>query len=341
MRRLSSSHGAGVSALAVLASLGACAVNQSVDLGHNVEAGTGGPSMDLLDGAVPDDGSLPLMSAAINATTGTICAGTCATLVATANGAAGPYSFTWGQDLGEGATKKVCPAATEMYSVTVGSASTEEQSTASATITVVACDGGAVPPPPSDGGQGTPVGTDSLCVPNPSFEGQTAIGMSGPPGVPATAAPPQWQVCQGTPDINPSVSLLPASDGKTYVGLAVEGMLASSTTEAIGTTLCQPLTAGSQYSFCLDLGLGVQGLMNPPNIPSPVLQIWGGSSPCSLDELLWTSPPITNADSWTRVCGGFVPSQRRTTIVLIPAQAGTPIGAGFSYVDIDHIVDGP
>jgi hypothetical protein len=118
-------------------------------------------------------------------------------------------------------------------------------------------------------------------------------------------------------------------------------MLSGTTTEAIGTTLCQPLTANTQYSFCLDLGLGVQGLMNPPGALSPVLQIWGGSSPCSQDELLWTSPPITNMDSWTRVCGGFVPSQERATIELIPAQGGAPIGAGFSYVDIDNIVAGP
>jgi hypothetical protein len=332
-------YGLGVG-LAATCALCACVTNEGVDLGHNVAAGT--PSASLDDASFTDDGGAALMSAAITATKGTVCAGECADLVATASGGRAPYSYAWGQGLGEGAGPKVvCPAATETYSVIVGSVNSEEQSTASATITVVACDAGAVAPPSRDAGQGAADAGATFCVPNPSFEGPTMVGTSGPPGVAPTAAPPQWQVCMGTPDVDPSVSLLPASDGKSYVGLAV-GSMGPSSTEAIGTTLCEPLRAGAQYSFCLDLGLGVLGLMNPPGVLSPVLQIWAGGAPCSQDELLWTSPPITNNDSWKKVCGSFVPSQSRTNLVLVPAEGGATVGAGaLSYVIVDDIVAGP
>jgi hypothetical protein len=142
------------------------------------------------------------------------------------------------------------------------------------------------------------------------------------------------------------LTLLPASDGKSYVGLSVGSVGPSNMTEAIGTTLCAPLRAGVHYSFCLDLGIGVQGIMIPPGVLPPVLppvlQIWGGGSPCGQDELLWTSPAITNGDSWARVCGGFVPSATRTNLVLTPAEGGAMVGAGsWSYVIVDHLVAGP
>jgi hypothetical protein len=344
MRHLSNLHGLKASGLGVglagVLVLCACVTNEGVDLGHNVVGGT--PSVSPGDASFADDGGGPLMSAAITATKGTVCAGECTELVATASGGTAPYSYAWAQDLGVGAGPKVvCPAATEMYSVIVGSVNSEEQSTASATVAVVACDAGAVAPPSRDAGQGVTDAGAAFCVPNPSFEGPTMVGTSGPPGVAPTAAPPQWQVCMGTPDVDPSVSLLPASDGKSYVGLAV-GSMGPASTEAIGTTLCEPLRAGAQYSFCLDLGLGVLGLMNAPSVLSPVLQIWAGGAPCGEDELLWTSLPITNSDSWKKVCGSFVPSQSLANLVLVPAEGGTPVGAAaLSYVIVDDIVAGP
>ncbi len=141
------------------------------------------------------------------------------------------------------------------------------------------------------------------------------------------------------------MSLLPASDGKSYVGLAVGSMGLSSATEAIGTTLCTPLRAGAHYSFCLDLAVGVQGLTIAPGALPPVLQIWGGGASCNQDELLWTSPSITNRDAWMRVCGSFGPSQASSNLVLVPAESGGgggTVGAGsFAYVIVDHLVAGP
>jgi hypothetical protein len=327
-----------------------CLSGEDVDLGRNVDAGatTAGLALD----AAASDGRASLISAAITATSGTICQGACVELFATASGGTSPYTFSWGQDLGEGpGPKSVCPVASATYSVVASASSVEQESTASTMITVVACDSGLAAAP--DGaesrtdGSGGPASAESICVSNPSFEGTTMIGMSGPPGsgLPSTAAPPDWDVCLGSPDIDPSESLLPPSDGMSYVGLAVGSGTFSAATESIGTTLCSALQVGTEYSFCLDLGIGVRGVTLPgpaPPGPSPTLQIWGGGSPCNQEELLWTSPQITNTDSWTRVCGSFVPSQALSGLSLVPALASTTLEPGsLSYVIVDHMVAGP
>ena len=337
-------------AMVIAAATDACLSGENVSLGRNVDAGAAGLAS-TLDATPAQDGGPSLISAAISATTGTLCKGGCMDLVATVSGGSPPYAYSWGQGLGEGpGPKSVCPLATTTYSVVVSSSSSEQQSTASAMVTVTACDAGSglsrpdasAPPPPSDAGPPT---NAALCVSNPSFEGPTMIGTSGPPGVLPTAAPPQWRVCLGDPDVDPSVSLQPASDGSSYVGLAVGSGTFSNMSESVGTTLCAPLQAGVHYSFCIDLGVGVRGVMpvvTGPGTPSPALEMWGGKAPCNEDELLWTSTPITNADSWTKVCGSFVPSQVYPDIVLIPAQASTVVGPGiWSYVIVDHIVAGP
>jgi hypothetical protein len=342
-----------VASLAIVAGVGACLSSENVDLGRNIDSGTlvGAD----LDGSLAPDATAPFLVAALSVTMGTICRGVCVQMAATPLGAPGPYTYAWGQGLGEGpGPKTVCPLATTTYSVVVSSTSNGQQSTGSATITVVDCDAGGAFPPPADDANGSPPPTDtgtsqstsaSLCLTNASFEGTPAIGTSGPPGIPATAAPPGWQVCLGDPDVDPSVSLLPASQGKTYVGLTVgTGTFAGATAESLGATLCAPLKAGTRYSFCVDVGIGVQGVMvTPPGpgAPGPTLQIWGGTTACNQGQLLWTSPAITNRDSWTTDCGMLFPSQDFSGLSLIPAQASGS-GAGFlSYVIVDNIVPGP
>jgi hypothetical protein len=342
-------------ALATAGALGACLTGEIVDLGRNLEGGVPSLANTGLDATLLSEGGAPIFSAAISATMGTICEGACVELLATASGLPGPYAYQWGQGLGTGAgPKPVCPVATTTYSVTVSPTTSEQQSTASAMIVVVACDSGTspAPPPPHDAGGPAPPPSDSggpptaaLCVSNPSFEGTPTIGTNIPPGIPPTAAPPQWQVCLGDPDIDPSLSLLPASDQKTYVGLAVGTGTFSNMAESLGTTLCAPLQAGTHYSFCIDLAIGIQGVTSvapPPGSPTPTLQIWGGKSACSQDELLWTSQPITNRDAWMRVCGTFVPSQTLSNISLLAALGASVTGPGtLSYVIADHIVPGP
>lgn len=336
----------------IAAGLGACLSSENIDLGRNLDSGAPGLASVGLDAASPADAGGALLSAAISASTGTICAGDCVDLFATASGT-GPYAYAWGQGLGEGpGPKSVCPVATTTYSVLVSSSASEQQSTASAMVAVVPCEAGTAPPhadagaaqPPPDSGAAPP-STASLCVMNSSFEGPTMVGTSGPPGTPQTAAPPQWQVCLGTPDVDPSLSLQPPSDGMSYVGLAVGSGTFSNFTESLGTALCAALQPGKHYSFCVDLGTGVRGvtsLTTVPNTPPPELEIWGGRAQCSEDALLWTSPPITNTDSWAKVCGTFVPSQAYTNITIIPAQGSPPVGPGaWSYVIVDHLVAGP
>ncbi len=159
----------------------ACLVNENVDLGHDVDAGSL-PGAEALDAASPGDDGAPLTSVAIDAPTGTICRGDCVALVAVASGGDGVYAYSWGQGLGPGpGPKMVCPAATATYSVTAGSSTSEAQSTASATLVVVPCDAGAAPPGSSDAGPEPADADANLCVLDPSFEGPTMIGTSGPP----------------------------------------------------------------------------------------------------------------------------------------------------------------
>jgi hypothetical protein len=345
---------------AMASGVAACLSSENIDLGRNIDGGTPAIVSPDLDAAVVPDSAASILTTTIAAAGvmmgGSICQGACVQIVAIATGAPGPYTYAWGQGLGEGqGPKTVCPVATTTYSVTVSAMASAQQSTGSATITVLPCDAGStpIPPPPVDAGGpkppvdsgATPSPSAALCITDPSFEGTPAIGTSGAPGIPATAAPPGWQVCLGDPDIDPIVSLLPASQGKTYVGMTVGSpTFAGTTAESLGTTLCAPLKAGTRYSFCVDVAIGVQGVMLPAPVqgqPGPALEFWGGKAACGQDELLWTTQAITNRDAWTTVCCAFVPSQNLSTLSLIPTQAVGSGPATLSYVIVDNFVPGP
>jgi hypothetical protein len=225
--------------------------------------------------------------------------------------------------------------------VTVDSSDSEDGPISSATVTIAVhdCDGGSPP------GQGHPDGgsppatpTGTVCVSNPSFELSTSTGMGGPP-VPLVV-PPDWQVCSGAPNVDPSLPIVPASNGSTYVGLLVGSTDALNVAASIGTSLCAPLQPGTRYSFCIDLGTSIRGLTTASGASTPVLQLWGGQSPCSEQQLLWTSPPITNVDSWTTDCGSFVPSEALSTLTLVPSLGASSIGSP-TYVIVDDIVARP
>ena len=137
------------------------------------------------------------------------------------------------------------------------------------------------------------------------------------------------------------MSLLPANEGKSYVGLPVGSGTFSDLTSSIGTTVCSPLQPGVEYSFCVDLGVAVGAVTAPEEVPAPDLELWGGTNPCELGELLWTSPAITNADSWSKECASFFPTQAISNIVLVPSVPMATGMGSWSYVIVDNIVAGP
>jgi hypothetical protein len=323
-----------------------CMSGESIDLGRNLLSSDAGAR----DGvAAPPE----LLGATLAAVPAAICAGGCADLTATITGGIDPEMYAWDHGLGTGpGPEHVCPARTTTYSLWVTSG--QAQVTASATIAVDACDaGGGSSPPPGDAGGGLADASSAstMCVNDQSFEGTPEIGTpgGGPTNLPATAAPPGWDVCAGDPDINPSVTAMLASDGLTYIGMTLAPF--STATESEGTTLCAPLEAGQTYSFSIDVAMA--GTLSPqltppgssvsttPSVLPVVLQIWGGRTSCGKDELLWTSPEISKPGAWARFCDALVPSQPLSHLRLVPAAGSSPFGPGqWSYVLVDHLVPG-
>jgi hypothetical protein len=324
-----------------------CLSGENIDLGRDLDAnGEPPPSASAeADSSEVQDQSL---AAVIRARAGTLCAGSCEALSVHATGGGGAYTYHWDDDAGDGAdAEEVCPSTTTTYSVDVGSAVSDIMANASLTITVVACDAGAPGSSPDAGGAQPGADQDAEtapvegpCVSNPSFDGPPVTGPVGPSGTPPTTTPPDWQTCMGYPTVDPIVSPLPALDGKTYVGLPVGSGMFQDVTSSLGQTLCAPLEPGVEYSFCIDVAVAFTGAMATPGTPPPQLEIYGGNSPCDAPTLLWTSPPITSADSWTKDCPDFFVTAPMTNIVLVPTQGAGPGTGSWSYVIIDNIVGG-
>jgi hypothetical protein len=168
-----------------------------------------------------------------------------------------------------------------------------------------------------------------LCIENPSFE--------GPPGV--LRMPPNWTICQKTPDTNPSaITRLSASNGATYLGLDAE----TSNRELVGTELCAALVGGQSTSLSIDLGTATLASVLPgrPNAPAS-LQIWGGTNGCREDELLWTSPTISDLDTWKTYCATLTPLKDYRYVVFAPLLDLAAPPLALAYVLVDNIVPVP
>ena len=134
---------------------------------------------------------------------------------------------------------------------------------------------------------------------NSSFEGSP--GMS--------RVPRKWVDCgfrgESPPDLHPdprnSLNVnLPPYDGRTYLGLVTRD---NNTWEAITGLLNVPLQVGQCYRFQIALAtakefLSVSRMTSTLALyDSPVrMKIWGGNDYCEQQELLATSPNITNND---------------------------------------------
>ena len=120
---------------------------------------------------------------------------------------------------------------------------------------------------------------------NPSFEGE--ILMIGPP--------PEWAICinGSTPNVQPGKYnvFLPPSDGITYIGLLTRENF---TWEDMYTTLNIPLDKDSCYNFKIDLAFWEY--LSFTVVEPIVLRIYGTNINCNKDNLLWTSPAISNED---------------------------------------------
>jgi hypothetical protein len=257
------------------------------------------------------------------------CAGECADVVAVATGGHPPYSFEW-EDGSTSAARRVCPTADTSYRVSAtdtgipGGEVPVPPKTASAALTadVLDCppDGG-VP----DGGSGT------LCLTNPSFEGTPGICEV----VGVSAAP--WQNCDvpGCPDIwdeRQSWNGAPpggprATDGLTYLELFATNTIIVAR-ESAGQELCAPLTAGTRYSFTLDLSFRPEGSSAQA---AGGLEVWGAAARCGEEQLLWRSPPATR--DWQTHCVSFV-ADRELRHLKLRAAAGYP---GMTGVFVDNI----
>ena len=261
------------------------------------------------------------------------CGGGCADVIAVARGGHPPYVFSW-DDGSPDPKRHVCLSASTKLGVTVTDTVITNvefgptMGTASASIDaeLLACPDAGMPPIAADAGLSPPA---ALCVPNASFEGTPGMGVE------KTELVPGWTSCDFTPDVGPLRSSLAASDGATYLG-AYAG-------ESAGTKLCADLQAGQAVSLSVDVANSVLTGELP-------LEIWGGSSHCSKEELLWTSPIVSGMETWQHDCATLTPTKAYSYLVLMPSRNGNALpqtegnpGLGFTpwftdgYLAVDNI----
>jgi len=167
------------------------------------------------------------------------------------------------------------------------------------------------------GGMSRPVG-GALCIENASIEGVAFLGN-----------PAGWTSCKGTPDVSPAIAGLAASNGATYLAMIASD--SDLTAESTQPTLCAPLTAGTQVALEIDLTLSA--VFGP--FGAAVLQIWGARSPCTPDELLWSSPAVRQFDAWQTYCATLTPADSYPYLMFVP----TPeiAGANGGYLLLDNL----
>jgi mRNA-degrading endonuclease toxin of MazEF toxin-antitoxin module len=250
------------------------------------------------------------------------CHDDCVDVKAVATGGNPEYAFAWDDGV-DTAMRQVCVDDSKLTVTVKDTPITSQEfgyegATASVSVTTrqLECpvDGGAPPPPPPTAG--------GFCLKNPSLEGGTFPGM-----------PPDWAACANTPDVGPVGLGVAASDGTSYVGGAASA--SALTAETFAGTLCNPLTANEPASFLIDLSMSTA--WGNPGLAA--LQIWGASTSCGNDEMLWASPKLENLDMWKTFCVTITPSKEYSSIVMVPTTAGgdPATSAQGGYVVVDNI----
>lgn len=313
--------------LAALTSCALLACTPDVDLGHRCarddqlcvrtharpsQLTAGSPASDVTGGAAGSAIGEPTLRVHIEDDRGNAierltldCAQRCADVVAVVEGGSPPYVVEW-NDGALGETRRVCASAPEQLIATARDSIAPPPSTAVLSVDVGAC-------LPTTSAPATST-AEPLCLPNGSFE--------GPPR--KNVLPPSWTPCVGTPDTHPvpAMNAPPAKDGASYVALL-------SNFETIESPLCAPLRASTRVPFSLAIQLSS---MLPKADPASAVavEIWGSSSSCAQEELLWTSPPVSALDVWTSFCATLTPSRNYQFVQLVPTGPGYVMIDAFS-----------
>ena len=246
------------------------------------------------------------------------CDAGCAEVSAIARGGNPPYEFVW-DDGTKGAMRKLCPDTPGKRSVKVTDtevASLEfsySAQTVSADVTTQVSE------------------CRQLCLENPSFEGKPAINV---PGTNAFDGGP-WINCNlFSPDILNETVLsadafnvnmeraIKASEGSTYLVMYDNSFAANTPPsayqfECVSQKLCQPLQAGEQYNFTVDLAFDNGPWFYSGNGQGK-LEVWGGTDLGAATEQLWVSPMV--GKTWQRYCVTFTPKQDLSYLTLKPSH---------------------
>lgn len=173
-------------------------------------------------------------------------------------------------------------------------------------------------------------GGDTLNVVNPSFEGPQDPHVT----------PTPWNNCMSgqTPDTQPGnwgVSMAP-TDGSSYLGMVNE--YCGSWSEGASQQLSGPMTAGTQYTFTIDIaspGAGSGGLTTG----CIELEVWGAFSNCAMTELLWTSPILNGYTTWGTHTVTFTPTANYDHLLFKSHEPNDPCAdcSDQPYIMVDNM----
>lgn len=151
---------------------------------------------------------------------------------------------------------------------------------------------------------------------------------------------------ESPPDIHPNnfwENNLPASDGKTYLGMVTRD---NDTYESVSQRLSAPLVPGKCYAITIHLARAERYMSRSrlheqeTNYTTPVvLRIWGGSTLCQEMEILAESQPVTN-NSWQIFSFKLKPRQTISYLTLsafyktpvFPPYCGNLLVDGASHI---------
>ena len=158
--------------------------------------------------------------------------------------------------------------------------------------------------------------------------------------------PPSWKACNdySTPDTQPGFWGInpPASHGNTYVSLFTRGLggfINDGYAEGIGAPLLKPMEVNNCYNVSIDLAFFSKAIFigtfgDIVTYENPVaLNVWGGSTECGKDVLLYRSIPITHED-WKTYSFTINPEK---PLVYLTLEASYVSDINYGSILVDNI----